>query len=69
MESHPEGNAIYSSRNTIVIGLPFDRDGHQSEDTAADGDDGHKLGDFAIDAAERPIVGHHTDEIKDDVER
>lgn len=56
-------------RTVDEIGLPFDGNGHQSEDASANGDDGDKLRDFTVNPAKGPIVGDHTDEIKDDVER
>ena len=49
--------------------LPFDRDGHQRENAAANGQDGHELWDFAVDGAVRPVAGQHEGKVEDDVER
>ncbi len=49
--------------------LPFNGNSHEGKNAAANRNDGHELRDFAINPAERPVVGDHADEVKYDVER
>ena len=51
------------------IGLPFYGDCHEREHASADGEDGNKLGNLAVDISVGPIAAEHEREVEDDVQR
>ena len=47
---------------------PFDGDGHEGENAAADGEDADEVGELAVGVAVGPVIEQHVGEVEDDVE-